>query len=97
MVRRPQLECKVMGCTLLGRYSGRFRRGLFRRVEAWRERLLDDPSSLAQLLAEYPSADAARLRSLIEAARRERSGERPAHSARELFRALRALLENSDD
>lgn len=64
-----------------------------RRVEAWRERLLAEPAGLAQLAAEQPAADLPQLRALIEAARRERAEGRPPHSSRELFRALRALLE----
>ena len=70
---------------------------VFRRVEAWRNRLLNDESALSQLLAEYPAANATRLRSLIELACSERSeGRAPRHS-RELFRALRALLEKGDE
>lgn len=64
-----------------------------RRIEAWRERLLGDPASLAQLAAEQPGADLSRLRTLLEAARRERAEGRAPHSTRELFRALRSLLE----
>lgn len=64
-----------------------------RRVESWRERLLNDPDSVAQLAAERPGADASRLRALIEAARTERAEGRPPHSSRELFRTLRSLLE----
>jgi len=79
------------------RARARGQTAVFRRIEAWRERLLNDPSSLAELLAECPSANAARLQSLVEAARQEQSEERPAHSARELFRTLRSLLEKGDD
>ena len=64
----------------------------FRRAEAWRERLLSDPEGLAQLIAERPSADAPRLRALVESARRERAEARAPHSHKELFRALRDLL-----
>jgi ribosome-associated protein len=64
-----------------------------RRVEAWRERLLTDRDGLAKLLAEHPDADASRLRALIDSARRERAEAQPPHSSRELFRALRSLLE----
>jgi ribosome-associated protein len=65
---------------------------VFRRAEAWRERLLSDPDGLAQLIAERPVADASRLRALLESARRERSEGRPPHSYKELFRALREIL-----
>lgn len=64
-----------------------------RRIEAWRERLLTDRDGLAQLLAEQPDANVSRLRTLIGSARRERAEERPPRSSRELFRALRSLLE----
>ena len=79
------------------RARARGQTAVFRRVEAWRDRLLNDPNSLAQLLAECPAADASRLQSLVESARRERSEGGAAHGSRELFRTLRALLETSDD
>jgi len=79
------------------RTGARRQSAALRRVEAWRERLLSDPDALAELLAERPSADGARLRTLIESARRERGRAQPPHSSRELFRALRSLLEKSDE
>lgn len=79
------------------RARARGQTAVFRRAEAWRERLLNDPDSLAHLLAQAPEADASRLQSLVESARRERSEERPAHNYRELFRTLRALLETGDE
>jgi ribosome-associated protein len=66
---------------------------VLRHIEAWRERLLTDREGLAGLLAEHPGANVSRLRTLIEAARRERAEARPPHSYRELFQALRDLLE----
>jgi len=68
---------------------------VFRRVESWRERLLNDPDSLAHLLAEHPSADPSRLRALVESARRERMDAGAPHSYKELFRALRDILGNA--
>lgn len=65
---------------------------VFRRAEAWRERLLNDPDSLAQLLAERPAANASHLRGLVESARRERAEARPPHRYRALFQALREIL-----
>ena len=67
------------------------------RVEAWRKRLLDDRDGLARLLAERPDANMSRLRALIEAARKERAENSPPRSSRELFRALRSLLEKGDE
>jgi ribosome-associated protein len=65
----------------------------FKRIEQWRERLLREPeTALADLLAEHPQADAARLRVLIANATEEaRQGSAP-RAARELFHSLRDLL-----
>jgi ribosome-associated protein len=74
------------------RARARVETAVFRRAEAWRERLLNDPDSLAQLLAERPAASASRLRGLVESARRERAEARPPHHYRALFQALREIL-----
>lgn len=66
------------------------------RVEAWRERLLADDASLAELAAEYPATDMARLRSLVRAAARERAAGQPPRSYRALYQALRALIERDE-
>ena len=66
-----------------------------KRTEAWRERLLSDPEALGELLAEYPSADGRRLRALVRAALHERTDNRPPRAFRELYQALRALIENA--
>ena len=63
------------------------------RIEAWRERLLIDPGALDELLAEYPGADVRRLRELVRGALRERDAGGPPRSSRELYQALRALIE----
>jgi ribosome-associated protein len=67
----------------------------FQRVENWRTRLLEDgPPALAALRAAYPALDEAEWLKRVAAAQAER-----AHSgavggaARELFRALRELLD----
>jgi ribosome-associated protein len=64
----------------------------FKRLEAWRERLLAEEGALAELAREYPRADAKRLRKLIDGARRERVENHPPKSYRALFQALRALV-----
>ena len=64
-----------------------------KRAEAWRERLLNDEAALSAFLQEYPQADARHLRILISAALRERAANQPPRSFRELFQALRALIE----
>ncbi|MBC7989644.1 MAG: ribosome-associated protein [Luteimonas sp.] len=68
------------------------------RVEAWRERLMNDgDTALAELLAEHPSADRQRLRQLVRNAGDEKAKNKPPHSYRELFRELRELLAQSED
>ncbi|MGH8674191.1 MAG: ribosome biogenesis factor YjgA [Burkholderiales bacterium] len=67
-----------------------------KRIEAWRERLLAGPGAVAELLVEYPRADARRLRALIRDALREREAGRPPRSFRELYQALRKILEERE-
>jgi len=68
------------------------------RVEAWRQRLLDDgDAALAELLTEHPDADRQHLRQLVRNAIEERNRNKPPHAFRELFRELRELLQPGDD
>lgn len=63
------------------------------RVEAWRERLLDDgDAALAQLLDEHPTADRQHLRALVRNALDERHKNKPPRAFRELYRELRELI-----
>lgn len=66
-----------------------------KRTEALRERLLADPEAVGELLAEYPGADGRRLRALVRAALHERTENRPPRAFRELYQALRALIEKA--
>ena len=67
----------------------------FKRIEAWRERLISEGSSALDELARwYPGVDHAAWLSRVSAAREERNRTGSSGQAsRELFRALRALLE----
>ena len=68
------------------------------RLEALRERLIDDgDAALAELIDEYPHADRQHLRQLARNAKEERLQHKPLHAYRELFRELRALLEEASD
>ena len=69
----------------------------FKRIESWRERLILEEGALAELLREYPRADAQHLHALIHDAQREREENRPPKSYRALFQALRAVLEERDN
>lgn len=67
----------------------------FQRAEAWRARLLDGgPEALAALRTAYPALDAAQWQQRVAAAQgeRERTGA-GGGASRELFRALRELLQ----
>ena len=91
LMRRVEVEPirAALGAMLAG---SRRQIAAHKRIEAWRERLLAGPGALDELLAEYPGADAQRLRTLVSGALRERDAGSPPRSYRELYQALRALL-----
>ena len=62
------------------------------RVERWRDRLLEDESTVDELLRAHPRIDARRLRALASRAREERAAGTPPRAYRELFRALREIV-----
>ena len=73
--------------------EGRREAAQLHRVEYWRDRLValgDD--ALSELLAEYPHGDRQQLRQLARNAHQEKLKNKPPHSSRELFRALRDLI-----
>lgn len=61
-------------------------------VENWRDRLLEQPDALTELLAAYPGADAQHLRTLIRNAQKEKEALKPPKSYRELFQVLREVI-----
>lgn len=61
-------------------------------VERWRDRLLEDPNALTELLAEHPQADAQHLRTLIRNALKEKELNKPPKSYREIFQVLRDII-----
>jgi len=61
-------------------------------VEHWRDRLLEEPDALTELLAAHPEADAQRLRTLIRNAQKEKEASKPPKSYRELFQILRGVI-----
>lgn len=65
------------------------------RTEKWRDRLIaEGDEALTELLNEFPNADRQNLRQLCRQARTERDQNRPPQMQRELFRALRELLQD---
>lgn len=69
---------------------------LHKRAEAWRERLLADEAALADFARDYPEADGRQLQKLVETTLRERAAGQPPRAFRQLYQALRALIENRD-
>ena len=63
----------------------------FKRIEAWRERLVLEAHALEEFRREYPSADERELAALVDEARRERQENRPPKAYRKLFQKLREL------
>lgn len=61
------------------------------RLEALRQRLIDDDETLTTLIEQHPDLDRQHLRSLIRQARRERDKNKPPSASRQLFRLLKDL------
>jgi ribosome-associated protein len=62
-----------------------------RRLETWRERLLEDDAALTEFAAAYPGADLQALRALIRNARKEKKEGKPPRAYREIFRVLKEI------
>jgi ribosome-associated protein len=65
-------------------------------VEHWRDRLLDQPDALTELLSAHPDADAQHLRALIRNAQKEKEAGKPPKSYREIFQVLREIIPEPD-
>jgi ribosome-associated protein len=62
------------------------------RMEAMRERLLDDTdTALGELIAQYPNVDRQHLRSLVRQAKIEKDGNKPPRAYREIYQLLKEL------
>lgn len=62
------------------------------RVERWRDRLLEEPDALTELLADHPHADVQHLRSLLRNAIKEKELGKPPRNYREIFQVLREII-----
>ena len=63
-----------------------------RRLEQWRERLIEDDGALTEFAGLHAGADLQSLRALIRNARKEIAESKPPRAQRELFRLLRGYL-----
>jgi ribosome-associated protein len=79
----------------LSGWEGRSRARAVREHEiaGWRERLMDDDAALAEFASQHPLADIQHLRTLVRSARADRDAGRAPRHYREIFRALRGVLE----
>lgn len=67
------------------------------RLERWRERLLDEPAALEELLTMRRVTDVQSLRATLRAAIAERAAGKPPKHQRELFRRLREIFESAEN
>lgn len=68
------------------------------RIEALRDQLVaEGDEALASFLEDYPQADRQHLRQLARNAREEKIRNKPPHAYRELFRALRELMQDTGE
>ena len=75
------------------RERGRVEALRFRRIEQWRDRLLQEgTSAIERLAAEVPGIDVKAVRELVERARKEQPAGDSTSASRALFRLLREAL-----
>jgi ribosome-associated protein len=68
-----------------------------RAIEGWRARLLAEPQALDAFAAEFRAADVQALRTLIASVLRDQAAGRPPKQFRALFRALREIINQSQE
>ncbi|WP_337013515.1 ribosome biogenesis factor YjgA [Pantoea sp. AS142] len=67
---------------------------LFHKLEMLRDRLIEQgDEAMGEVIALYPDADRQQLRSMIRNAQKEKAGNKPPKSARQIFQYLRELAE----
>lgn len=63
------------------------------RVEQARERLIADDDAFTRFMADFPHADAGKLRTLIRNTRKEQEQNKPPKNFRALFQEVKAVME----
>ena len=63
------------------------------RVEQTRTRLLADDGAITQFMADFPQADAGKLRTLIRNTKKEQEQNKPPKNFRALFQEIKAVME----
>lgn len=70
---------------------------LFHKLEMLRDRMIDGgDEAIEEVLNLWPDADRQQLRSLVRNAKKEKEGNKPPKSARQIYQYLRELAENQD-
>ncbi|WP_058912576.1 ribosome biogenesis factor YjgA [Entomohabitans teleogrylli] len=70
---------------------------LFHKLESLRDRLIDEGDDvIAEVIGLYPLADRQQLRSLVRNAQKEKAGNKPPKSSRQIFQYLRELAEGQE-
>ena len=65
------------------------------RIEQARDRLLADDGAVTQFMADFPHADAGKLRTLIRNTKKEQEQNKPPKNFRALFQEIKAVMEGS--
>ncbi|WP_233843307.1 ribosome biogenesis factor YjgA [Dyella sp. 2HG41-7] len=96
VMRRHEDEAFEGARALLGENRDQQRKetAAMHRLEAMRERLLENDDALQGLIDQHPSIDRQHLRSLIRQARTERDANKPPRAYREIFQLLKELPES---
>jgi len=66
-----------------------------KRVEQWRDRLLNEATALSEFIDEYTDADQKQLTRLIARAHHERDHKQPPAASREMFKVLKEMMDGS--
>lgn len=85
--------------TLLGENREQLRKetAVMHRLEALRDKFLDDENALQAFIDQYPSIDRQHMRSLIRQARVERDTNKPPRAYREIFQLLKQVTTTTDE
>lgn len=99
VMRRYEDDAFETARALLGenREKQRQETAAMHRLEALRDRLLEDENALQEVIDQYPSIDRQHVRSLIRQARIERDGNKPPRAYREIFQLLKQVSAETDE
>ena len=87
---RPCAHRSLFGQTARRQYGAQC---LLQRVEQARIRLLADDGAITQFMADFPQADAGKLRTLIRNTKKEQEQNKPPKNFRALFQEIKAVME----